>query len=111
MSKREDKLLVQDIIENIENVFEFTKGLTYEQVVSDKMRIMAVVRCLEIIGEATSMASEELRITYPLIEWREMKSFRNRLIHEYFGIDYETVWEIIQNDIPFNYELLKRLKV
>ena len=62
-----------------------------------------------MIGEAAAMVSEETKVLYPLVEWRELKDFRNRLIHNYFGIDYETVWVIIDTDLKYNYELLKRM--
>jgi uncharacterized protein with HEPN domain len=73
------------------------------------MKVLAVVRCFEVIGEAAAMVSEETKLTNPSIEWREIKDFRNKLIHDYFGIDYETVWQIIQSDLPYNYELLKKI--
>ncbi len=75
------------------------------------MKTLAVVRCFEIIGEAAAMLSEETKELYPLVEWRELKNFRNRLIHHYFGIDYEIVWGIIETDLVYNYELLKLKKL
>lgn len=60
----------------------------------------AVVRSLEIIGEASSKISDEFKRNHPEISWREMKGTRNKLIHEYFGVDYEIVWDIIKNELP-----------
>ena len=57
------------------------------------------------------MISDDLKALHPLIEWRMMADFRNILIHEYFGIDYEVLWNAIKEDIPYNYELLKRVKL
>ena len=108
--RRDDDLLVGDVIENAEAVFQFVKGCTYEEFIADKMKVYAVVRAFEIIGEASRYVSDELKANYPLVEWRELSDFRNKLIHNYFGIDYEKVWDVIQNELPYNYELLKRIK-
>lgn len=110
-NKREDKLLLNDMIEHAENIFQFVQNTSYDELIKDKMKVLAVVRCFEIIGEAASMISEETKLTNSLVEWRELKDFRNRLIHHYFGIDYETVWLIIKTDLPYNYELLKRIEI
>ena len=109
MLKREDQLLINDMLENAENIFSFVQNQSYEDIVNDKMKLLAIVRCFEVIGEAAAMVSEETKVLYPLVEWRELKDFRNRLIHNYFGIDYETVWVIIDTDLKYNYELLKRM--
>lgn len=111
MHKRDDKLLLNDMIEHAGNVFQFVQDSSYEEFINDKMKVLAVVRCFEIIGEAAAMISEETKLANTLVEWRELKDFRNRLIHHYFGIDYETVWLIIKTDLPYNYELLKRVEI
>ena len=108
--RRDDDLLTGDIIENAEAVFQFIKGCTYEDFINDKMKIYAVVRAFEIIGEAAKYISDEFKVIYPLVEWRELSDFRNKLIHDYFGIDYEKVWDIIHNELPYNYELLRQIK-
>lgn len=111
MPKREDDLLINDIVENAEAVFQFVNNDdNYEAFISDKMKVYAVIRAFEIIGEAAKLVSEEFKLSYPMIEWRLMTQFRNLLIHEYFGIDYEKVWDIIQNELPFNYKFLKELE-
>lgn len=60
------------------------------------------------MGEASKMISEVTKLQQPLIEWREMSDFKNVLIHEYFGVDYEIVWDTIKNMLPYNYELLRK---
>src|SRR4030067_1013699 len=76
------------------------KGLGYEEFQNNDMLIDAVIRNFEVIGEATSNIPEEVQEKYPEVEWREAKGFRNVLIHAYFGIDVEAVWDTIEKDIP-----------
>src|ERR1035437_11008745 len=104
MPKRDDDLLINDIIENVEAVFQFVNNDSYEDFIADKMKVYAVIRAFEIIGKAAKLVSEEFKMKQPLIEWKLMTQFRNLLIHEYFGIDYEKVWEIIHNELPYNFE-------
>ena len=111
MPKRGMKLLLSDIIENAESVFEFSANTVYDDFNGNKMKVYAVIRAFEIIGEASKMVSEELRAKYPLIEWQLMADFRNLLIHEYFGIDYEKLWNVIHNELPYNYQMLKAIKL
>ena len=83
--------------------------MDYEAFCNSSVTIDAVVRNFEIVGEASKMVSDEFKANYPLIEFKLMNDFRNLLIHEYFGVDYEKVWEIIGNELSYNYELLKRV--
>jgi uncharacterized protein with HEPN domain len=109
MPKREIKLLLQDIVENAESIFEFTNGIGYEDFINNKMRVYAVVRAFEIIGEAAKIIPAETKAHYPLAEWQLMTDFRNLLTHHYFGIDYEILWRTIKENLPYNYEILKRI--
>lgn len=109
MPKRDDKLLLDDIIENAADILEFVRNKTYDQFIADKMRVLAVIRCFEVIGEASGLISDELKLKHPLIEWRMMSDFRNILIHNYFGIDYEVLWQTIQEDISYNHEMLRKI--
>ena len=103
------KLLLQDIIENAEMIFQFVGSDSYEQFIKDKMKVYAVVRAFEIIGEASKIISPDIKSDYPLIEWQMMTDFRNLLTHHYFGIEYEILWKSITESLPFNYELLKKI--
>ena len=105
------KLLLQDIIENAEMIFQFVGTSTYQEFIDDKMKVYAVVRAFEIIGEASKIISPEVKSKYPLIEWQLMTDFRNLLTHHYFGIEYEILWKTITESLPFNYELLKQIKL
>lgn len=111
MPKRMNKLLIADMLKAIEQINQFIEGYSYEAYLADEKTKAAVVRNLEIIGEAASMISEEITLLYPLIEWKQMRSLRNKLIHEYFGIDHAIVWHIINDEIQYNYELLKGVKI
>jgi uncharacterized protein with HEPN domain len=110
MPKRVDRLLIADIINAIDEINQFIDGHDFVSFSNDAKTKAAVVRNLEIIGEAASMISEEIILHYPLVEWKQMKSLRNKLIHEYFGIDYSIVWHIINDEIQYNYQFLKSIK-
>ena len=75
-------------------------GLRLEDFIADETLRRAAIRSLEIIGEAARKVPEDFRAKYPAIEWRAMSGMRNRLIHDYFGVDYELVWDVVQTRIP-----------
>jgi len=75
-------------------------GLTFERFVVDETLRRAFVRSVEVIGEAAKKVPEDFRARHPTIEWRAMTGMRDRLIHDYFGVDYELVWDVVQNRVP-----------
>jgi uncharacterized protein with HEPN domain len=98
----EERLLfdyLNDILENISDIKEFTSGMTRESFSIDKKTIKAVVRSLEVIGEAANKIPQNIRDSYPEIPWLEITAMRNRLIHEYFGIDLDIIWQTIKEDL------------
>ena len=100
MSRRAMPLLVEDIWEAIEKIERYASGLNHDAFVKDDKTVDSVVRNLEIIGEAASRLTENFRTQHPEIEWRKIIGLRNRIVHDYFNIDVEIVWEIIQKDLP-----------
>ena len=100
MSKRTPDLLIQDIIESAQKILEYTKGLTYDDFKSDSMRVDAVIRNFEIIGEAANRLPEEFKDKIPGIDWHKIRGFRNRVAHDYMGINYFIVWQIKEEFLP-----------
>jgi uncharacterized protein with HEPN domain len=100
MSKRNNFLLLNDIIEAISNIEFFLKDITEDQFYADLKTKHAVVRNLEVIGEAANQITSDYKILNPDIEWREAADLRNRIIHEYSGLDYVLLWEIIHLNLP-----------
>ena len=109
MPHRGWKLRVSDIIEALENVLDYTTGMTFEQFISDRKTIDAVVRNFIIIGEAATHLPDDIVTKYPDLPWREMRDMRNIVVHEYFGIDNLIVWETVQKNLPPILPLLRDL--
>ncbi|MEK7397137.1 MAG: DUF86 domain-containing protein [Candidatus Poribacteria bacterium] len=107
MSKRVYLDFINDINDEILNIEEFVDSLSYEDFIGDKKTLHAVIRCFEVIGEAVKNIPTEIRNEYPDIPWKEMAGMRDKLIHEYFGIDYEILWKTIKHIIPEIKSLLK----
>ncbi|MHB1277749.1 MAG: HepT-like ribonuclease domain-containing protein [Bacteroidia bacterium] len=95
MSKRDTLLLLEDMLQSAKKIKQYTLGHDFDDFVSDDKTMDAVVRNFEVIGEAANRIDPDFRDQNPEIEWKRIRGFRNRIVHEYFGIDYEIVWEII----------------
>jgi len=100
MKRRTYKLFVEDILEAMDKIERYIKGLTYETFVKNEMVADAVLRNLEIIGEASGNIPEDTREKYPDIPWRRIIGLRNIAIHKYFGVDLAIIWEIITRNLP-----------
>jgi uncharacterized protein with HEPN domain len=94
MSKREPSLLIEDIIDSAQKIIEYTHNLSFEAFTNDSKTIDAVIRNFEIIGEAANRLPEDFKKIHSNIDWHRIRGFRNRIVHDYFGIDYSIVWEI-----------------
>lgn len=99
MSDRDDFFLLEDMLESALKIKRYCNNLDYIAFVDDEKTIDAVIRNFEIIGEASNRVNQEFKENHSFIEWNKLKGFRNRLIHEYFGVDNEIVWEIIRGDL------------
>ena len=110
MSKRSLELLVEDIWESIEKIERYTEGMTQEKFQNDEKTTDAVVRNFEIIGEAAGRLPEDFVDRNSAIEWVKIVGMRNRIVHEYFGVDLQIVWQILKNDLPAFKESLERIR-
>jgi uncharacterized protein with HEPN domain len=109
MSKREVSLIAKDMLECCNSIFEYTKGLDFDAFANDKKTVDAVVRNFEILGEASRIMTNEVKSDCPEVEWKILKDLRNRCIHDYFGIDYEIIWDIIGNYLPEQADFIEQL--
>ena len=100
MSKRTPKLLLEDIIESAKKILQYTKGISFEEFSKDNKTVDAVIRNFEIIGEASNLLPDEIKEKYSEIDWHRIRGFRNRIVHEYFGVDLQIIWKIIFDLIP-----------
>ena len=107
--KDNDKIYLQHILDSIESVERYIEGFSEEEFSRLEEKQDAVIRKLEIIGEAGSKLSKELRDKYKNIEWEKMISMRNFLIHEYFGVDMSQVWKTATKDIPALKEGIRKI--
>lgn len=111
MKRRTCQIFIKDIVEAINKIERYIKGLNYESFVKNEMVIDAVLRNLEIIGEASNNIPEVFRQKHPHIPWKRMIGLRNIAIHEYFGVDLTIIWEIITKNLaetkPAVVEVLK----
>jgi uncharacterized protein with HEPN domain len=97
---RDYKVYLEDILEAIGKIQRYTANLSQEAFSGDERTLDAVVRNLEIIGEASKKVPGKIRSKYPEVEWKRIAGLRDILIHEYFGIDIDIIWDIVQNKLP-----------
>lgn len=98
--RRHYKLYLEDMLSSAQSIIEYVEGFSMDDFFADKMRVDAVVRNYEIIGEAASRIPDEIRKQYPHLQWRALSDLRNVLIHEYFGINRKILWDITANRLP-----------
>ena len=98
---------MNDIIESGEKILHYAQGLSYEQFLNDDKTIDAIIRNFEIIGEAANRLPDDFKENHQEIDWYRIRGFRNRIVHHYFGIDYNILWQIKETFLP---EMLSALK-
>jgi uncharacterized protein with HEPN domain len=97
---RDYKVYLDDIVAAIDKIASFTAGFSEQQFADDPKTLDAVIRNLEIIGEAAKNVPEDIRQRFPTIEWRKAAGMRDLLIHQYFAVDIDIVWDIVRNKLP-----------
>jgi len=108
--KRDFALFIDDIYSAIAKIERYTKGISYKDFSENEMIVDAVVRNFEIIGEAANKIPKDIRDQNAFVEWKEMIGFRNILIHDYFGVDVESLWDTINKNIPPLKKSIRKLK-
>ena len=109
MSPRSWKERIEDILEAIAEIQEFTRSMSFEQFRDDPKTLKAVALDIVVIGEAAGHVPDDVAEAHPEIAWSLMRGMRNRLVHDYFGMDPEIIWDTIQNDLPPLVEPLRNL--
>lgn len=98
--KREYRDYLEDILTAIDETAEFTNNLSFEMFAHDRKTINAVIRSLEVLGEAAKRISDDLRAKAPEVPWKYMAGMRDKLIHEYFNVDLRIIWEVVKTELP-----------
>lgn len=99
MIKRTYKLYLNDIIQAMNKIEKYSQGLDYDSFVNNEMVVDAVLRNIEVIGEAATQIPENMRQQYSHIPWKKIIGLRNIVIHEYFGVDLDNIWKIVSENI------------
>ena len=111
MSRRGMKLYFQDIQGSIRKIEKYTSGVDFKKFSKDEQIIDAVVRNFSVIGEAVENIPQEIKVKNPDVAWKEIKGMRNKIVHEYFGVDEEILWKTVQDDLPiFKKQIIKLFK-
>lgn len=108
-SERDAILYLRDIVLSIERIQEYLSGIDFERFQEDYKTIDAVIRNFEVIGEACKNLPKSIKDKYTNVPWEEMYRLRNRISHEYFGIDYEIIWNIATLQLPLNYRDISKI--
>jgi uncharacterized protein with HEPN domain len=107
--KRNVKVYIQDILEAIRRINEYLEGLTFNEFSKDNKTVDAIIRNFAIIGEATKHIPTDIKRKHREISWKRMAGMRDKLIHEYFGVDHQILWDTSKIDLPASKPLLEQL--
>ena len=102
-----DKNRLEHMLQAIERICRYTKGKNFEDFIADDMMYYAVVKNIEILGEASNMLTEKFRQAHPKTPWKQVNGMRNYIVHEYFQVDNNVVWDVITNDLPILEQQIK----
>jgi uncharacterized protein with HEPN domain len=97
------------MLEALQEIRGFVRGRSRKDLRGDRMLLLAVIKSIEILGEAANQVSEETKRRLPEVPWKEIVSMRNRLVHGYFTIDVDIVWETVQKDLPELFRVLRKV--
>ena len=100
MRDKNDLVFIQHILDSINAIEAFSKDLNKKELIGNRLKQSAIVREIEIIGEAVKNISEDLKNKHPKIKWKEIAGTRDKMIHHYFGVDLNIIWDIIKNNLP-----------
>ncbi|MFC1733808.1 DUF86 domain-containing protein [candidate division KSB1 bacterium] len=106
---KDDSIYIDHILQSINRIFEYTKGITKTAFSKNNLIQDAVIRNFEIIGEATKKVTQEYKQVHYEIPWKEMSGMRDKLIHDYIGVDIAVIWKTIKEDLPLLKKLLKNI--
>lgn len=109
MKRREVRDYIRDILVAVDDSESFVEGMTFEQFEKDKKTVHAVVRNLEIIGEAAKNIPADIRVKYGDVPWKRMIGMRDKVIHGYFGVNVKTLWTTVKDDLPPLKKLVQRM--
>jgi uncharacterized protein with HEPN domain len=103
------RLFLEDMLLSMNRVAEYINGISYIEFKHDYKTVDAVIRNFEVIGEASKNMPKEIKDKYPMVPWEEMYLMRNKISHEYFGIDYEILWDVASNYLPENKSQIEKI--
>jgi len=108
--KKESLIFIEHILENINEIESFIKGISEKSFLENKEKQYAVIRAIEVIGEAVKNVPNSFRKEHPEIQWTKIAGMRDKLMHHYFGINLNTIWRVIKDDIPKLKEDVQKIK-
>jgi uncharacterized protein with HEPN domain len=106
---KDDLAFIEHILLCIEKIQDYTKDMTPVDFKDNELVQDAVIRNIEIIGEASKKVSKDLKAQYPEVPWKEISGMRDKLIHDYFGVDVDVVWKTVKEDIPYLKSLIENI--